>query len=219
MKRVLLMLLMVAASKAYSIQVLWVGVSENARVHVGSSQYGVSAWASSIGQDFGNLGARITVGGEPLQAGFADPNELENPSLIPAGQSGPSIIWEFEGESLYEFYVAMVDEYGEPNGMYADWQPINLGDENAVEKSAKIFFELGYFADDGEGDFVPMAYASDTIEDIWNAHTYTSGTLAPPDESPWRPLDFYADGITPEPSAIALLAIGVCMILKTRRAS
>lgn len=203
--KLLVVFVVMFAMSLPAAQILWVGVADNATVHVDGNNYTVARWANAIGQDMVNVGGRILVNGTPMLAGYEDPS-----GYIPAGQTAPSIVWD---DDITDFMIAVVNQYDEPTGRYADWQPINLGDEDLADKSAQVVFQLGYWDDDGWGDFVPLVYASDVLGNLWDLHTYTTGSLAPPNETPWKPVDFYGSTPIPEPSITILMSIGFGAIL------
>ena len=151
------MLAIMASIHLQASQVLWVGIDDNAKIHVNQSEYTMLEWANEIGQDMVNVGARITVGGDPMPAGYEDPS-----GYIPPGQSAPTIFFDDPVWGIaYEFGVGMVDNNDEWTGDYADWQPIRLDN---TDKSAEIIFELGYW--DDNYDFVSLAIEDDIKHDF-----------------------------------------------------
>ena len=185
---------------AQATYVLWVGVDKNAVIHAGENTYSIPQFASIVRQPMENMGGRILVGNEVMPPYYEWPPDSKK----------------------YVYDDLTVDEYGvdsfnldvENSDEYADWQAIHLANS---DKLAEVIFELGYWEDDGYGDFVPLATATDTLENLWNKHTYETFTLAPPTETPWRPIDFYTDYPVPEPSITILTMLGICALLLKRK--
>lgn len=210
MKTFLTILLSLFMYTASATQVLWAGIDANALVHLGNQTMSIANWITSLEY---SAGGRIRIGDTALYAGFEDPS-----GYIPPGQTAPSIVWEadFEGDHYgpyTDFELEVVDQNGNPMpGQYADWQPIKLLSDSSSH--VKIYFDIGYFDENADWDFVAVATAADYLDNIWDAHTYTAGTLLPPTETPWKPQHYY--GI-PEPSASLLALLGIGMFLKRRK--
>ena len=211
MKKIVMGLVMALfAMNAMADRILWVGIGDNPQVEVNGVMTPLATWIASLP---GDPGGRIRVNGIPMVTGFEDPNQVADPSLIPAGQTTPSIVWEtdFEGEHIgpyTDFELSVVDENFNPiPGMYVDWTPIRL---DITDSTASVFFDLGYY--DDNYDFVSMASTSAVLGDLWSAHTYETGSLAPPIQTPWRPF-----AAVPEPSTAILALFGTCLLLKRRK--
>lgn len=99
----------------------------------------------------------------------------------------------------------------------AEWNQFLLGD--APNGAAKVTMEVGYVdLDDWFSVFVPLASATATVGQLMDAdHTYEAGTLGPPTENPWTPMDFHAvDADIPEPSTVCMFLAGVLLLTKRR---
>lgn len=204
MKKIIaIILIMLCCVFANAAQILWAGVNENALVHLGNQTQTVAEWISSLQLTPIDVGGRIRIGDTALPAGFqTDPYNKD------------SVVF-FDDASEFELGVSEEieeDVYIWKEGMYADWQPIKLPSESPSH--VKIYFDIGYWDENADWDFVAVATATDYLDNIWNAHTYTTGTLAPPTETPWRPDNFYA---VPEPSTALLALLGVGMLFKRRK--
>ena len=160
----------------------------------------LSQWWTTLSCAPADVGARIRVDGVPMPSGYKDPS-----GYIPPGQSAPSIFFDDE---ITEFGVLMVDDNGDPTGLYTDWTPTRLDNTSLT---AIVSFDIGYWDENKDWAFVPIATAITTLGEIWDAHTYEAGTLAPPTQMPWRPDYFVA---VPEPSTAILALLGVGMLLK-----
>lgn len=115
-----------------------------------------------------------------------------------------------------DFELGVVDEnYNVIPGMYADWTPIKISDGEPTW-NAETIFELGYW--DNDWNFIPLA-SSDSVllNNLDNEHIYETGSLAPPVETPWKPIDFYTDYQVPEPSITILTILGTCILLLKRK--
>ena len=163
----------------------------------------LSQWWTTLSCAPVDVGARILVDGVPMPSGYEDPS-----GYIPPGQSAPTIVFDDE---ITEFGVLLVDENEDPTGQYADWTPTRLDNTSL---SAIVSFDIGYWDENADWVFVPIATATTTLGDIWDAHSYDAGTLAPPTQTPWRPTAFYA---VPEPSTAILAMLGTCLLLKRRK--
>lgn len=208
--RLLALLAAFAAFSAFGTQILWVGIDDNAIVHLQDQTINIADWIATLANA---PGGRIRIGDTALYAGFEDPS-----GYIPPGQTAPSVVWEtdFEGEHYgpyTDFDLQVVDTNGDPMpGQYADWQPIKLPDDDSSH--IKIYFDIGYFDENNNYDFVSIATAVDYVDNVWNAHTYTTSELDPPTATPWRPKAYYA---VPEPSTALLGAIGILLLMKRRK--
>lgn len=212
MKKTIFVLMALFAMNAMADRILWVGIDPDAEVHIGNDIHKLGDWIDSYS---GMAGGQILLRSTALYAGFEDPS-----GYIPPGQVAPTVVWEidFEGEHLgpyTDFELSVVDENYEPiPGMYADWQPILLqAGANTDPSHMELYFNIGYYDDDY--NFTAVASAMNYTDAVWDPHSYESGTLAPPIQTPWRPDYFVA---VPEPSAAILALLGTSLLLKRRRA-
>lgn len=197
-KKFLILLFMCLAMPVQASYVLWVGINENAVIHAGENTFSIPQFANIVGQPMDNMGGRILVGNEVMPPYYEWPPDSKN----------------------YDYDDLTVDDYGvdsfyldvENSDGYADWQAIYLANS---DRSAEVIFELGYW--DANDNFVPLATATDILENLWNKHTYETFTLAPPTETPWRPIDFYTDYPVPESSIPILTILGICIMLLKRK--
>ena len=211
MKALITTILALAALGAGAARILWVGIDDQSLVHLSDQTLHIADWFSAVQTEHGcdpvDIGGRIRIGDTVLLAGYSDPS-----GYIPPGQSAPTILFD---PDITEFGLLVVDQYDEPTGAYADWQPIQL---NATADSdpehLEIYFDIGYWDANSAWEFVPLATAVSWVDTIWSMHSYESGTLLPPGESPWRPVDFYA---VPEPSTCMLLAVGMLLMTNKRK--
>lgn len=216
MKKTIFVLMALFAMNAMADRILWVGIDPDAEVHIGNDIYNLGDWIDSYS---GMAGGQILLRSTALYAGFEDPNQVVDPSLIPAGQSTPTIVWEtdFEGDHVgpyTDFELSVVDENYEPiPGMYADWQPILLQTgANTDPSHVELYFNIGYYDDDY--NFTAVASAMNYMDAVWDPYSYESGTLAPPIQTPWRPDCFVA---VPEPSTAIIALLGVGLLIKRRK--
>ena len=210
MKRLLMFLVVcLMAVQGMTEQVLWAGVYPDAKIHKGDEIYSWTGFADMIGQDIENIGFRIIINGVEMPLGSSYPS-----GYIPPGQSAPTIYFDYPGEGqAYEAGVGSVDNDDVWTGDYADWQPVRL---DIVDELASVIFEIGYWNENDNWNFISVAYSEPvSLGSLWNDHTYTTGTLAPPTENPWRPTDFYMP--VPEPSIGVLIALGMLPLLLIRR--
>ena len=212
MKKIVMGLVMALfAMNAPADRILWVGIDPDAEVHIGKDVSRLGDWIDSYN---GMAGGQILLSTTALYAGFEDPS-----GYIPPGQVAPSVVWEtdFEGEHIgpyMDFELSVVDENYDPiPGMYADWQAIRLqAGEDTDPSHMALYFNIGYYDDDY--NFTPVASAMNYMDAVWDAHTYESGTLAPPTQTPWRPAAFYA---VPAPSPAILALLVTCPLLRRRK--
>lgn len=197
--RLLALLAAFAAFSAYGGQILWTGIDKNALVHMPDRTLSIANWIASLQCAPADVGGRIRINDTPLPAGYEDP----------PNQNPPVVVFY---DDISEFWLLVVDENDEPTGSYADWQPIKLPDEEPSH--IKIYYDIGYWDENNNWDFVAVATAVDYVDNIWDSHTYTAGTLLPPTETPWRPKDYYA---VPEPSTALLGVVGILLLMKRRK--
>ena len=181
------------AMSAMADRILWVGIGDNPQVEVNGIMTPLATWIASLPCDPVDVGGRIRIGNTALPAGWEDPPDSKK--------------YTFE-DDITEFALA-------GDGIaWTDWQPIRLTNvKDSDPLNVEIFFDLGYWDENSNWDFVAMATASAYVDsEFWNAHSYESGTSAPPTETPWRP--FVA---VPEPSTTFLALLGIGMLLKRRK--
>ena len=208
MKKIVMGLVMALfAINAMAGRILWVGIGDNPQVEVNGVMTPLATWIASLPCDPADVGGRIRIGNTALPSGWEDPTQP-----IPPGQQHHPVVFD---DDITEFEVNLVDTDGNPTGGYADWQPIRLTDvKDSDPLNVEIFFDLGYWDENSNWDFVSVATASAYVDSaFWNAHSYESGTLAPPTETPWRP---FAVAV-PEPSTAILALLGTCLLLKRRK--
>ena len=199
-KTVLSAIAMFVPMMAMATRILWIGVDENSIVDLGVNRITITDWFKTLPCDPVDIGGTISVGGTPMPAGYEDPPHQQPPSV------------SFDDE-LVEFGLVVVDEYDEPTGQLADWQPIRL---DVVDRNAVVRFDIGYWDADADWAFVSIASASAVLGDLLEPHTYEAGTLLPPTETPWRPTLFY--GAIPEPVTANLARLGAIVLwLSSRR--
>lgn len=197
MKKIVMGLLIALAMSAPADRILWVGIAgigDEPRVEVNGTMTPLATWIASLPCDPADVGGRIRIGNTALPAGWEDPPDSKN--------------YIFE-DDITEFELAG------GGSTWADWQPIRLTNvKDSDPLNTEIFFDLGYWDENSNWDFVAMATASAYVDSaFWNAHSYESGTLAPPTETPWRP---FAVAV-PEPSPAILALLGTCPLLKRRK--
>lgn len=206
MKKTIIGLVMILFTMtAAATQVLWVGVDEQALVHLPEQTVSIVDWMNLIGNAPLNvapvdIGGRIRIGNTALPAGYE----------YPEGQNPPAVSFD---DDISEFGLVMVDDNDEPTGAYADWQPIKLP-EGITPSHTAIYYDIGYWDANADWEFVVVATATGFVDEIWDNHTYTAGTLAPPTETLWKPDNFHA---VPEPSAAILALLGVGMLFNRRK--
>ena len=207
MKTMIKILFLLFVCMAMSVQaeyVLWVGVDKNAVVHAGENTYSIQQFANIVGQPMANMGGRILVDGVAMPAGYE-----HLPREIP-----PRVDFD---DDFSEFGLAVVDDYDVWTGSYADWQPIKLGEENPTTLDIGVIFEIGYWDENDDWNFIPLGSSNSFPLSEMDDHYYEAGTLAPPTETPWRPIDFYTDYPVPEPSTTLLTVLGACVCLLSRK--
>lgn len=204
MKKLLTLFFMFLTMTVQATYVLWVGVNKNAVVHAGDNTFSIPQFASIVGQPMENVGGRILVDGVAMPAGYE-----HLPREIP-----PRVDFD---DDISEFGLAVVDDYHVWTGSYADWQPIKLGDENPATLDVGVIFEIGYWDENDDWNFIPLASSDSFSPNGMNDHYYEAGTLLPPTETPWRPIDFYTDYPVPEPSIVILTILGACAMLLKRK--
>ena len=198
--RLLALLAAFAAFSAYGTQIMWVGVDENAMVHLPNQTINIAYWITSLQCAPVDIGGRIRIGDTALPAGYEYPKD----------QNPPAVSFD---DDITEFGLVVVDDNDEPTGAYADWQPIKLP-EDITKSHIAIYYDIGYWDENNNWDFVSVATAVGYVDNLWDNHTYTAGTLAPPDETSWYPDHFYA---VPEPSTAFLTVLGALFLLKRRK--
>lgn len=198
MKKALTTILALLTILSSATQIMWVGIDKNALVHINDNVLSINDWITTLQCAPEDVGACIRVGDTAMPAGYEDPPYQQPPSVV------------FD-EDISEFCVIVTDIYGEPTGMYADWQPIRLDN---TDKSATVYYDIGYWDENLDWEFVTVATATDMLGNLWNQHTYEAGTLLPPTETPWKPSDYYA---IPEPSPSILAILGTLFLLKRRK--
>jgi hypothetical protein len=201
MKKALTLLLAILSIAASATQIMWVGADEGMKVHLGNTTLSITDWISTLACTPDNVAGRISIGDLPQAAGY----EVGYREC------------EFD-DDIVDFGILLTEEV-EPGVWqavtpltYADYQPIRLTENTPSDVS--VFYELGYWDENLDWEFVPVAVASASLNDLWAAHTYTAGTLAPPTETPWHPTDFYA---IPEPNPSILAILGTLFLLKRRK--
>jgi len=204
-KTIIAALISLCCAYSNATQILWVGIDENAKVHLSDQTVSIVDWIALLGNspsyvDPVDVGGRIRIGDTALLAGYEDPPD-QNPPAV-----------SFDDE-ITEFGLVLVDDNDEPTGMYADWQPIKLPEE-ITKSHTPIYYDIGYCDANADWEFVTIATAIGFVDELWDNHTYIAGTLAPPTETPWRPNNFYA---VPEPSTTLLALLGIGMLLKRRK--
>lgn len=200
--KALISLLVLAAMNANSATVLWVGIDDSSTIDYVTHSLSISDWISSLPCLPEDAGARILVDGAAMPAGHEDPS-----GYIPPGQTAPSIVFD---DDISEFSLVLTDTDANPIG-YADWQPIRLDNS---DPGSHVRYEIGYWDETRDWEFVPLAYASAQMSELLGIHTYESGSLAPPTQTPWRPTVFNA---VPEPSSAMLLLAGMLLLVKRRK--
>ena len=203
-KKLLILLLTCMAMGVQAGYVLWVGVSENAVVHIGGNTYSIPQFASIVGQPMENMGGRILVDGIAMPAGYEDPPD----------QNPPAVNFD---DDITELGLGGVDNDGNWTGAYSDWQPIKLGEEDPATLDVGVIFEIGYWDENDDWNFIPLGSSdSFSLNEMYD-HYYKAGTVLPPEQTPWRPIDFYTDSPVPEPSVTLLAILGACAMLLKRK--
>ena len=198
MKKALTILTALLTFAASAAQIMWVGINENALVHIDNQVLSLNDWLLTLQCAPEDVGARIRIGDAAMPAGFDDP----------PGQQPPHVVFD---EEVSEFGILVTDMYTGDFVSYADWQPIRLDN---TDKSAVVYYDIGYWDESLDWEFVTVATATDTLGNLWNKHTYETGTLLPPTETPWKPVDYYA---IPEPRPAILAILGTLFLLKRRK--
>lgn len=204
MKRLLALLLLFAAVSARSSYIMWVGMDENATISDGVSTVNFLVYLSAKA-DAVNMGGRIRIGDEALPAGYEDPPD-QNPPAV-----------SFDDE-IVDFGLVVVDGDDQPTGAYGDWQPIKIPDDVSPYSHVKVYYDIGYWDEADDWNFVKVATAEEWLDVLYNeGHIYEAGTLAPPIETPWRPLEYST--VVPEPSTGALFLLGTFLLFRKNRAA
>lgn len=199
MKKIVIGLVMALfAMNAMADRILWVGIGDNPQVEVSGVMTPLATWIASLPCDSADVGGRIRIGNTALPAGWEDP---------PGSKE-----YTFD-EDITEFELAVTDQEGNFSS-WTDWGPIRLTNTpDADPLNVEIFFDLGYWDENSNWDFVAVATASAYVDSaFWNAHSYESGTLAPPVETPWRPF-----ATVPEPSTALFALLGVGLLFNRRK--
>jgi len=184
---------------ALPARILWAGMDGNAVVDIGGNRIHVADWFSTLPCSPVDIGGRIRIGDRAMPAGYE----------YPIGMQPPAVSFD---DDITEFGLLVLDGNDEPTGQLADWQPIRL---DIADQGSTVYFDIGYWDEDAGWSFVPVAYASASLGDLWSPHTYESGTLLPPTETPWRPSVFY--GAIPEPNVACLALVGAVILWLCRR--
>ncbi len=190
-------------------QILWTGLDDTAVIDNGIARVNISDWINTLSCTPDNVAARISIDGMYMRVGYEDPS-----GYIPPGQSAPTIMFDSpEWGEQYDYGILVCDDNLEPYipYWYADYNTIEIVGDNM---NAPVVYELGYWDENLGWDFVPLAYAQDTLGNLWNAHTYENGTLAPPLQTPWSPSVFYTN--VPEPSCGILAILGMALLIRRR---
>lgn len=198
MKKALTILTALLTFAASAAQIMWVGIDENALVHVDNQILSLNDWMLTFQCAPEDVGARIRIDDVAMPAGYEDPPYQQPPSVV------------FDDD--YSEFGVIVTSYdtGEFVG-YANWQPIRLDN---TDLSAIVCYDIGYWDENQDWEFITVATATDTLGNLWNQHTYETGTLLPPTETPWKPANYYA---IPEPSPSILAILGTLFLLKRRK--
>ena len=190
MKKWIIALVALTAVNCFANRILWVGIGDNPQVEVNGVMTPLATWIASLPCDPADVGARIRVGDTAMPAGYQAFTD-----------KGEEYI-EFDNDTT-EFEVALT------SGGWADYQQIRLDN---TDLNAMVFFELGYWDESANWEFVPMASANAPLSDLWNAHTYETFDMSEPVAGPWRPF-----ATVPEPSTAILALLGTCLLLKRRK--
>lgn len=153
-----------------------------------------------------NMGGRILVDGVAMPAGYE----------YPEGQNPPAVDFD---DDYTEFGLGVVDDNDNWTGAYSDWSPIKLGEEDPATLDVGVIFEIGYWDENDDWNFIPLASSDSFPLNRMNDHYYEAGTLLPPTETPWKPIDFYTDYPVPEPSSISLFLSGLLILMLSRKRS
>ena len=209
MKALITTILALAALGANAARILWAALDESATIDsvaFRSYEDAQSRFVNAARLSVSSIGAR--------QDEYAQSQVVQLALWIPEYGGDPGY-WE------EDFPVVCLRD---DDGTYemGDWSSqFNLGDD--PNTSSTIFFELGYVDwDDDTAPFVTMATATATIQWLESedpsigklSYIYSSGTLAPPGETNWKPTYFHA---VPEPATGAMLLIGIAMLMKRRK--
>lgn len=205
MKRVLFLMTMTFALTCRGAYILWVGVDENAVLKDGYSiPTGFTSWVTRS-DITGNAGGRIRIGDTVLLAGWEDPPMSKN------------VVFD---DDITDFCLEMFEDdlATVRPGEYANWQPIRIPDGVNPAEHIEICYDIGYFDVENDWAFVTVATATSCLDllyngDITGKHIYETGTLAPPTEVPWRPLEYEYVTDVPEPSTAVLALTGVVLLL------
>lgn len=89
-------------------------------------------------------------------------------------------------------------------------------DFGGVGGSSSVNFELGYY-DYSTGSFTALARATSTASELVADGHVSTGDIPVPSVTPWSPFNFNVVEPVPEPTATALLALGVAAMALRRR--
>lgn len=206
MKTLIISLITLIAATTFANQILWAALDEGSTIEGTAFRNYVDSEGREVNA------ARLSIGTPGVNMVNYAMEVVQQLSLWIPPYGGDSGYWETEHPE-----TCLKDEDGEYSMEVGTFgSQFNLGDN--PNSAVMVFFELGHVADwdDLDSPFVTLAYAGATITALdAEKHIYPSGTINPPVEAEWAPIQFRA--VVPEPSTAILALLGTCLLLKRRK--